>query len=225
MKRGIIFFVMAVLLLGLGRMTWGQSTGHAATAWEPIGLSGGGAMFTPAISPADPRRMMVNCDMSAAYLSTDGGLHWRMIHQSQLRSSTRCRPAFHPTDPNTLYAADGGTGLKISHDGGDHWQPLGNLPADLRGEIAIDPENPRFLLAGTGNGPFRSQDGGKTWTHCDGPQGEPLAFHFDQTSPASQRICFAATDKGLWRSNDAGTTWEKKMQGLPEGGLRAFAGG
>ena len=38
--------------------------------WEPIGLSGGGAMFAPAISPRDGRLMMVNCDMSAAYIST-----------------------------------------------------------------------------------------------------------------------------------------------------------
>src|SRR5438045_4142341 len=65
--------------------------------WQPIGLSGGGAMFTPAISPADPKRMMVNCDMSAAYTTDDGGHTWRMIHWSQLHASTRCRPAFHPT--------------------------------------------------------------------------------------------------------------------------------
>ena len=77
-------------------------------AWTPIGLSGGGGLFTPAISPADPKRMMVNCDMSAAYLTDDGGMHWTMIHELELHSSTRCRPAFHPTDPLTIYAADGG---------------------------------------------------------------------------------------------------------------------
>ena len=27
------------------------------TAWEPVGLSGGGGMFTPAISPADPQQL------------------------------------------------------------------------------------------------------------------------------------------------------------------------
>src|SRR5438132_12350679 len=95
--------LVTLLLLGLCRLAWGQPTGRAPVSWEPVGLSGGGAMFTPAISPADPRRMMVNCDMSAAYLSSDGGLHWRMIHQTQLRASTRCRPAFHPTDPRIIY--------------------------------------------------------------------------------------------------------------------------
>ena len=64
--------------------------------WEPVGISGGGGMFAPAISPADPNLMMLNCDMSAAYLSEDGGRNWRMIDHAQLRSDTACRPAFHP---------------------------------------------------------------------------------------------------------------------------------
>ncbi len=76
--------------------------------WEPVGLSGGGGMFSPAISPADPNLMMLNCDMSAAYLSEDGGHNWRMIHHAQLRSDTQCRPAFHPSDPNVIYASSGG---------------------------------------------------------------------------------------------------------------------
>src|SRR5262249_15412437 len=135
------------ILLSLAVAT-GQAVERTRPRWEPIGLSGGGAMFTPAISPIDPNRMMLNCDMSAAYLSDDGGLHWRMIHHAQLRSSTQCRPAFHPTDPRVIYAADGGTGLKVSRDGGQHWQPLGDLSADLRGEIAIDPGSPRRMLVG-----------------------------------------------------------------------------
>jgi photosystem II stability/assembly factor-like uncharacterized protein len=197
----------------------------ARAQWEPIGLSGGGAMFTPAISPADPQRMMLNCDMSAAYTSADGGAHWRMIHYSQLRSSTRCRPAFHPTDPQTIFAADGWGGLKVTHDGGAHWQPLGNLPGDLRGEIAIDPGQPSRMLAGAGAGIFRTQDGGVNWSRCDGPQGEPISFHFDLTSPAGQRACFAGTEDGIWRSDDGGRTWTRKTEGLPPGKILGFSGG
>ena len=46
----------------------------AAADWVPVGLSGGGGMFAPAISPSDPDLMMINCDMGAAYLSEDAGL-------------------------------------------------------------------------------------------------------------------------------------------------------
>ena len=55
-------------------------TAGAAVQWEPVGLGGGGAMFTPAISPVDGKLMMVNCDMSGAYISADGGASWQMIH-------------------------------------------------------------------------------------------------------------------------------------------------
>jgi photosystem II stability/assembly factor-like uncharacterized protein len=182
-------------------------------------------MFSPAISPADPKRMMVNCDMSAAYVTDDGGLHWRMIHHAELRSNTQCRPAFHPTDPRTVYAANGWSGMSVSHDGGVHWQRLGDLPGDLEGEIAIDPGNASRMLAGAGTHVFRSSDAGRHWTPCGGPEGEPLAFHFDQTSPTARRICFAGTRQGVWRSDDGGATWAKKTAGLPSGDLLAFAGG
>ena len=202
-----------------------QGPAGKKVAWEPIGLSGGGGMFTPAISPCDSNLMMVNCDMSAAYVSTDGGMNWRMIHHSQCRASTRCRPAFHPTDPATVFAADW-SGLKVSHDRGVRFAPIGNLPRDLVGEIAIDPGRPEFMLAGTGKeGVWRSVDGGKTWTQCRGPAGAAVGFHFDQTGPADKRVCFAATSQGVWRSDDGGESWAEKTAGLPLKEVRSFCGG
>jgi photosystem II stability/assembly factor-like uncharacterized protein len=238
--RAAMMLAVALLIgtgIYAGRIHAQQPKGDAtarprAASWEPVGLSGGGAMFTPAISPADPNRMMVNCDMSAAYISADGGRNWRMIHHAQLGANTRCRPAFHPTDPRTIYAADGGRGLKISRDGGERWEPIGNLPSgDLRGEIAIHPAAPRSMLVGVGENIFRSDNGGATWTRCEGPRGEPLAFHFDQTAPASAPACFAATREGVWRSDDGGKSWAEKTAGLPPAGqgtgdrLLAFSGG
>ena len=193
-------------------------------AWQPIGLSGGGAMFTPAISPRDGNCMMVNCDMSGAYISADGGMTWRMIHCTQLRSSTRCRPAFHPIQRETIFAASGGE-LKVTRDLGRHWQSIGNLPRDLRGEIAIDSGRPDLMLAGTSTQIWRSLDGGKTWNRCDGPRGLTVGFHFDQASPPDRRVCFAATADGIWRSDDSGATWTEKCAGLPWREIRCLSGG
>ncbi len=194
-----------------------------SVSWEPVGLSGGGGMFTPAISPADPDLMMLNCDMSAAYLSTDGGRNWRMIHQAQLRTDTRCRPAFHPTDRNILYASSGGQ-LRISRDCGETFEPIGNLKKPLYGEIAISPADPKTMLAGTRGGPCcLSRDGGLTWTECDGPDGPLLGFYFDRT--AQGRTMFAATEQGVWRSSDGGRTWIEKTAGLPWKEIQGFAGG
>ena len=194
--------------------------------WKPIGLSGGGAMFTPAISPIDPKLMMLNCDMSAAYLSSDGGRKWQMIPYSQLRGNTRCRPAFHPVNKKIIYAASGWSGkLKVTHDGGKTWKNTGDIDERLMGEIAIDPGNPDLMLIGAGDSVWFSENAGKNWKKCSGPGGKPLGFHFDQTSSLKERICFAATSDGIWRSNDGGKSWVQKTQGLPWKSFYSFVGG
>jgi photosystem II stability/assembly factor-like uncharacterized protein len=196
-----------------------------AHRWEPVGLTGGGGMFAPAISPVDPRVMMLNCDMSGAYITRDGGQNWSMIHQNQLRSSTRCRPAFHPTDGRVIFAAEAGAGMKVSRDGGEHWTPVRGAPANLMGEIAIDPGHPVRMMAGDASAVGLSNDGGATWRPCRGPHGRTLAFHFDQTSDPARRVCFAATSEGIWRSEDGGVSWSEATRGLPWKEIRSFCGG
>jgi photosystem II stability/assembly factor-like uncharacterized protein len=213
------------LLFGLGLLSGLVSASSLAQAprWQPIGISGGGGMFAPAISPANPNLMMLNCDMSAAYISEDGGRNWRMIHQAQLRSDTACRPAFHPTDPNILYASSGGR-LKISRDRGKTFAPIGNLKESLGGEITINPSDPKTILAGSRSGRcWLSRDAGETWAACPGPAGQVIAFHFDRTRQG--RSMFAATDKGIWRSDDDGQNWSEKTRGLPWKQIQGFAGG
>ena len=166
---------ISVPLLGLLCVLGAPRLAHTSTgpetkanSWEPVGLSGGGGMFSPAISPAEPDLMMLNCDMSAAYLSEDGGRHWRMVHHAQLRSDTRCRPAFHPTDPDIIFASSGGR-LRVSRDRGKSFAPIGDLRDALFGEIAINPADPNTMLVGIRSGRCSlSRDAGMTWRNCDG---------------------------------------------------------
>src|SRR5215471_11997851 len=153
-----------------------SSTTHQI--WQPVGLSGGGAMFAPAISSVDPNLMMISCDMGGAYLSEDGGHNWRMLNQAQLRSDTRCRPAFHPVNANIIFASSAGR-LRVSRDRGRTFAPVGNLNEALQGEIAINAAAPDVLLVGTWNGRcWLSRDAGKTFEVCSGPVGKVLGFHF-----------------------------------------------
>ena len=193
--------------------------------WEPIGLSGCGGMFSPGISPADPKLMMIHCDMSGAYLSRDGGFTWEMVHRGQLRASTTCKPAFHPTDAKVIFSAQAYSGMKVTRDGGRTWTSVEGAPRQLTGEIRIDPGFPSRMLAGDKEGVYLSTDGGGTWRACAGPRGQAVAFHFDQTSPADARVMFAATTEGVWRSDDGGETWTAKVKGLPSTEVKAFAGG
>ena len=210
-------------LVGQGQAPAEQTSRAKKPGWEPVGLSGSGGMFAPAVSPGEPNLMMLNCDMSAGYISEDGGRNWRMIHHAQLRSDTRCRPGFHPTNADIIYASSGGR-LRISRDRGQTFAPIGELKESLAGEIAINPANPDFILVGTRGGRCElSRDAGLTWTSCRGPAGEVIGFHFDRTRAG--RVMFAATRQGIWRSDDAGQTWAEKTQGLPWKEIQGFAGG
>ena len=195
------------------------TTESAPSQWEPVGLSGGGAMFTPAISPVEPNLMLLNCDMGGAYLSEDGGHNWRMFNQAQLRGDTRCRPAFHPTNVDIIYAASAGR-LCVSRDRGKTFSRIGNLNEALGCEIAISSKNPDWMLAGTWNGQtLFSLDAGVTWKRCAIPEAKLLGFHFDTQG------MFVGTAKGIWRSDDGGETWTEKTSGLAWKELQGFAGG
>lgn len=219
-------FLLQEILTAAAAAVFVSTLSAAEAHWEPIGLSGGGAMFTPAVSPLDPKLVMINCDMSCAFLSRDGGRSWEMINHAQLRSSTRCRPGFHPRDAKIIYAVDGHSGgLRMTRDQGRSWQPIGNLPGRLEGKIALDPDRPERMLIGAAGRVWQSEDAGQTWRRTAGPEGRVLGFHFDRTSPSAERISFAATENGVWRSDDGGRTWRDVSAGLPWKDLRSFAGG
>ena len=223
--RGIyLFFRCCGFSLLLAMSICGEQNAVARQIpWEPVGLSGGGGMFSPAISPADSNLMMLNCDMSAAYISEDGGRNWCMINHAQLRTDTRCRPGFHPSNTDIIYASSRGR-LRISRDRGRTFTPIGNLRESLYGEIAINPSDPNIMLVGTRNSKCcLSRNAGVTWTACNGPDGQVIGFHFDHTSEG--RVMFSATNKGIWRSEDGGKKWEEKTNGLPWKEIQGFAGG
>ena len=196
-------------------------------AWQPVGLSGGGAMFNPVICPAEAQVAMVHCDMSAAYLTHDGGATWRMIDTSQLRSNTRCRAAFDPGNPQIIYSPSGSSEIKVSRDGGMHWESLAHFDGGLVGPICVDAHNPSRMFVGVGSsggGSVRySGDQGKNWRACDGPKGNLVGAYFWHSG--QNAACFVATDGGVWRCDDDAKTWQDASEGLPFKGLRGFTGG
>jgi photosystem II stability/assembly factor-like uncharacterized protein len=222
LARTLGLAVVAVLAVGEA----GQSGKRLQAAeWTALGLGGGGAMYTPAISPADPNLILLGCDMSGAYRSADGGRIWELIHYAQLTGSTRVRPAWHPVDPNVAFAAAGGRGpLKITRDRGKTWSTVPGGPGSVQA-IGIDPGRPELMLVGGRRGITRSADGGTTWHDAGAARGSVLGFHFDQTTGAPSRTCFAATDRTILRSDDAGATWRDLDTKFGPGAIVSFAAG
>ena len=228
-----------VVLLSLTLLAWGWpcrgeapsernregTEARTTSTWTSLGLGGGGAMFTPAVSPTDPNLILLGCDMSGAYRSTDGGQNWEMIHYRQLTGSTTVRPVWHPTESGLAYAADGWRGpLKVTRDKGRTWANLPGSPSGVTA-IGIDPGHPDLMLAGGRRGLARSSDGGRTWENVGSVRGRLLGFHFDRTSSPARRVCFAATDQAVFRSDDGGATWRDAPAQPGPGSIVSFAGG
>lgn len=102
----------------------GQST-HPQ--WEKLGPGGGGATFIPTFSYESPDKFLLRCDMTGAYLTTDGGNSYSQTNFPNGSSSF----AFDPHEPNTIYI--GSSALNRSTDGGKTWERLFPQKNDILG--------------------------------------------------------------------------------------------
>jgi photosystem II stability/assembly factor-like uncharacterized protein len=216
-------------------MLWAFSLSVVGTGaeqpWRPVGLGGSGGMFALAVSPLDPQLMMVNCDMSGAYISRDGGRTWSLIHHRMLSSNTRCSPVFHPTVPGRIYAVSGDADeLRVSDDAGTTWRPLLQGRPPWRGPIwllEVAPNDPNRLFVGAGDEAFVTFDDGSTWQRCEGVRGRVVGVRANCAQGAAEaaNYNFIATRDGVFRSRDPSRGYVACGTGLPRGAIRSFSGG
>ena len=94
--------------------------------WKVIGPGGGGGVLKPTISPFDENFVMTHCDMTAAYLTLDGGENWKMKNLWTVPEDFE----FDPVDQQTLYVAT--RGYRYSEDRGSGMSML--FRSENRGE-------------------------------------------------------------------------------------------
>jgi len=189
----------------------------AEPAVDILGIGGAGGLFSPAISPLDPKLMFITSDMSGVYRSTDGGQTWRMLHWRQLCDSLRSRPVF--TKSAVIWAAGGD--LRISRDKGQTWssvvrgqRPWAGDPVERIG--AISDAATLKLLVGTTAGVWRSNDAGQTWRKtADGRCHDILVL------PDRVYTVIAAN---FLASADFGGTWETLPSPIPGEPIDSLAG-
>jgi len=90
------------------------------------------------------------------------------------------------------------------------WQQLTEgLPAHAQVRaVAVDPTNADVVWCGCDEGPYRSTDGGDTWTAVElpGPSRQVWTLEFDPADPAT---LYAGTAPAVvYRSRDGGASWE-----------------
>ncbi len=155
-------------------------------------------------------------------------LAWRNI--GPFRASRTVGGVGIPDQPNTFYIGVNGGGVWQTDDYGRTWSPIfDDAPTGSIGDIAVSPSHPEVIYVGTGeglhrpdlgtgDGVFKSTDGGATWDHVGLPDVQQIARLI--VHPTDPDVAFAAglghpygpnEERGVFRTINGGETWEKVL--------------
>jgi len=133
-----------------------------------------------------------------------------------------------PGQPNVFYMAPNNGGVWKTTDYGRTWNPIfDDQPIGSIGALAIAPSNPNIIYVGsgeglrrpdlsTGDGIYKSADGGRTWLHLGLHDGQQISVIL--VDPHDPNRVFVAVvghpygpnaERGVFRSLDGGLTWKK----------------
>ncbi|HWH53927.1 MAG TPA: hypothetical protein VN651_20400 [Gemmatimonadaceae bacterium] len=167
---------------------------------------------------------------SIAAQSTElsSAMHWREIGPT--RAGRARAAAGVPSQHNVFYAGYDNGGVWRSTDYGSNWEPVfDSAGTGSIGAIAVAPSDPKVIYVGTGagiirpdlatgDGVYKSTDGGKTWANIGLHDTQMIAYiDVDPTNP--DRVFVAAlghpygpnAERGIFRSTDGGKSWQKVL--------------
>jgi photosystem II stability/assembly factor-like uncharacterized protein len=155
-------------------------------------------------------------------------MKWRMI--GPYRGGRTVGGSGIASQPNVFYMGVNNGGVWKTNDFGRTWNPVfDDQSTGSIGDVAVAPSNPNVIYVGsgeglqrpdlsTGNGMYRSSDGGKTWIHL----GLEKVWQIGGLAidPRNENKVFAAAlghpygpnpERGIYRSTDGGKNWSRVL--------------
>ena len=155
-------------------------------------------------------------------------LRWRMIGPH--RGGRTVGGCGVPQQPNVFYIGVNNGGVWKTTDFGRTWDPIFDAePTGSIGDVAVAPSDPNIVYVASGegiqrpdlsvgDGIYRSDDAGKTWTHLGLAEGQQMGgLSIDPRDP--NRVFVAVLghpygpnpERGVYRSTDGGRHWGKVL--------------
>ena len=213
LSRSVSIVALIPLLLLLG-----SSAQQKAPSWQVIGPGSGGALFQPTVNPQDPNRVLVACDMTGSYSTSDGGQSWRMFN---LRGRVRWF-VWDPSHKGIAYARS--IGLWRTTDGAQTWALLYPAPASVTGismaddhagesletrepagtitGLAVDPADSNVLYAilrrSRTDEVVQSHNSGSTWTSIGSLPENAREIYLDPHSASNDRTLYVILKNSVY---------------------------
>jgi photosystem II stability/assembly factor-like uncharacterized protein len=209
--------------LYLGTLTsWIYQSSDGGGTWKrlaKLGKSDDLVVDSLLVDTSDPKTLFagvwqVDKPAGGIYISHDGGATWVSSSEMDGQSVRALTQSY--SNPKTLIA---GTlkGVYRSEDKGQHWKQISPPESGEIHEvesIAIDPNDPNTIYAGTWHLPWKTTDGGASWHNIK--QGliddsDVFSIIIDPTRPT---VVYTSACSGIYRSENAGELY-RKVQGIP----------
>ena len=172
------------------------------------------------------------------------GLRWRLV--GPFRAGRVVAVSGVPGGGATFYFGGVDGGVWKTTDAGTVWTPIfDNEPVASIGALAVAPSDPKTIYAGTGesdirsdlasgDGMYRSDDGGATWKHIGLEDSRQISRIL--VDPGDAHIVYAGVlghvygpsdQRGVYKSTDGGENWTRVLDKGPDVGVAdvAMAGG
>ncbi len=168
------------------------------------------------------------------------GLKWRLI--GPFRGGRAVAVAGVPGDSTTFYFGAVNGGIWKTTDAGTVWTPIfDSQPVGAIGAIAVAPSDAKTIYAGTGesdirsnlssgNGVYKSADGGSTWTHIGLEDTRQISRIV--VDPKDSHVVYVGAlghaygpneQRGVYKSVDGGSHWSKILDTGREIGISDLA--
>ncbi len=97
------------------------------------------------------------------------------------------------------------------------WQDVSRGIKDLNLQVvAVNPDNPEIVYAGSVNTIYKTKDGGENWEEALSFKGTGNTVNAIMVNPLNSKIIFAGTREGLYKSINHGTGWTRIFTGVGE---------
>ena len=184
----------------------------------------------------------VSTSAVAQELSTQlfNGLRWRLV--GPYRAGRVVAVSGVPGSDTSFFFGGVDGGVWKTTDAGTVWQPIfDHEPVASIGALAVAPSDPKVIYVGTGesdirsdlasgDGMYRSDDGGTTWKHIGLEDSRQISRIL--IDPADPRTLYVGVlghaygpneERGVYKSTDGGDHWQRVLDKGPDVGIADIA--